>query len=447
MISGHLRKVNGVYHIVLNYVDKQGCRKAPSFSTGLSVKGNKKRAEKMMANLRSVFKIPSSDEELQEFRNIYKDLLRGANEGIDKSVDLAETKTDKKEITKKEKVVPVAEKRKRENTKAAMLFGDYMVYWLSLHKNNISEGTYAGYESQISNRIKPYFNEKGITLGELSAADIQEFYTCCMDGNIERGIGKVCANTVVHYHVNIRQALEYAKKLRWVNTNEAEYVTRPKKNQYIGAYYNRKELLLLLARCKGTKLEFPIIMAVYYGMRRSEILGLKWDAIDWERKVISIRHTVTEVTLKGKRVVLDQDKTKSEKSYRALPLIPQVEHVLHRMQQQQVENKRLCKKSYCMDYLDYVCVDEMGNRIRPNYVTTNFNKLLKKHDLKHIRFHDLRHSLATLLIDQMVPMKDIQEWLGHEDITTTSKIYSHYEYKNKIGTAQKITGALMVDLG
>lgn len=186
---------------------------------------------------------------------------------------------------------------------------------------------------------------------------------------------------------------------------------------------------------KGTKLEFAVMMAAYYGLRRSEIVGLQWKNIDFERKVITIAHTVTEFTLKGKRVESANDKTKSKKSYRSLPLIPKMEELLIKMQKEQNRNRKLCRSSYINKYKAYIYVNEIGERIRPNYITTNFQSKLVKNGMRKIRFHDLRHSCATLLLSQDVSLKDIQEWLGHEDVTTTEKIYAHYNYKKKEKTA------------
>lgn len=316
-----------------------------------------------------------------------------------------------------------------------MLFGDYMSYWLESHKHNVSLSTYASYESQISTRIKPYFNEQHIRLGELTSEDIQEFYNRCMDGTLGHDIEIISSNTVIHYHANIRLALEYARKKRWVSVNEADLVTRPKKKQYIGSFYNEDELEKMFEIFKGTKLEFAVMMAAYYGLRRSEIVGLQWKNIDFERKVITIAHTVIEFTLKGKRVESANDKTKSKKSYRSLPLIPKMEQLLIKMQNEQNRNRKLCRDSYISKYKAYIYVNEIGERIRPNYITTNFQSKLVKNGMRKIRFHDLRHSCATLLLSQDVSLKDIQEWLGHEDVTTTEKIYAHYNYKKKEKTA------------
>ena len=93
---------------------------------------------------------------------------------------------------------------------------------------------------------------------------------------------------------------------------------------------------------------------------------------------------------------------------------------------------------YCEDYLDYIYVDAMGKLIKPDYFTQHFDLFLKKNGLKKIRFHDLRHSCASLLYANGVPLKDIQEWLGHSDIGTTSNIYTHLDYSNKISSANAI---------
>lgn len=104
--------------------------------------------------------------------------------------------------------------------------------------------------------------------------------------------------------------------------------------------------------------------------------------------------------------------------------------------------RELCANSYCTDYPDYIYVDEMGNRIKPDYITREFPKLLAKFGLRRIRFHDLRHSCASLLLASGVPMKQIQEWLGHSDFSTTANIYAHLDYNSKISSAEALLKGL-----
>lgn len=437
MVPGHLRVIKGQYHIILSYTDINGKRKTPSFSTNLPVKGNKKNAEKLLSYLQQSFVIPATEEELKKFKKEFKQKLSlGINKTpVFQNADFQTMVTNKKNVQ-------VQKQNVTKNDKSNMLFGDYMMYWLECHKHNVSLDTYASYESQISTRIKPYFNTKGISLKDLISEDIQDFYNRCMNGTLDSKIEKVSSNTVIHYHANIRLALEYARKKRWVPVNEADLVIRPKKKQYIGSYYNEEELEKMFQLFRGTKLEFAVFMAAYYGLRRSEVVGLQWKNVDFDRKVITIAHTVTEFTLKGKRIESSNDKTKSKKSYRSLPLIPKLEKLLIQIKQEQEKNRILCRSSYIEKYKEYIYVDEIGNRIRPNYITTHFKKKLVDNGLRGIRYHDLRHSCATLLLSQDVSLKDIQEWLGHEDVSTTAKIYAHYDYRKKEKTAGIISEIL-----
>ena len=99
---------------------------------------------------------------------------------------------------------------------------------------------------------------------------------------------------------------------------------------------------------------------------------------------------------------------------------------------------------YNYDYDEYIYKDDNGKLIRPCYITQHFtDSIIKKYGLKKIRFHDLRHSCATLLRSQEVPMEDIQKWLGHSQITPTEHLYAHFEYKSHIRSASKISGALL----
>ena len=198
---------------------------------------------------------------------------------------------------------------------------------------------------------------------------------------------------------------------------------------------------LSLKQLRGSKLELPILFGAFYGLRRSEAIGLKWDAIDFDQNTITIRHTVTSCDLDGKRIFVAADTTKTKSSLRTLPLVSFMRERLLTLKEEQQENRRLCGRSYIKDYLEYVCVNEIGDIIKPRYVTESFPKLLKANGLRHIRFHDLRHSCASLLLANGVPIKQIQERLGHSDFSTTANIYAHLDYSSKLTSADAmITG-------
>ena len=381
MVAGHLREKSGYYYAVLNYTDSLGKRKTKWISTGLTVKGNKKRAEAILMDAR---------------RNFNPEEPKVMNGDI--------------------------------------LFADYMEKWLDIIKSSVAVPTFASYSTTVKKIVAPYFREKEVTLKNLTAKDIQEFYL--------RELERVSASSVIHYHANIHKALKYAVKIDLIDVNPADKVERPKKDRFVGSFYDADEVNALFEAAKGTKLELPILFGTFYGLRRSEAIGLKWDAIDFDQNTITIRHTVTSCDLDGKRILVAADTTKTKSSMRTLPLVPFMRERLLALKEEQKENRRLCGRSYIKDYVDYVCVNEIGDLIKPHYVTTAFPDLLKANGMRHIRYHDLRHSCASLLLANGVPMKQIQEWLGHSDFSTTANIYAHLDYSSKLTSADAMLNGL-----
>ena len=190
------------------------------------------------------------------------------------------------------------------------------------------------------------------------------------------------------------KALKYAVKMDLIPFNPADKVERPKKQRYIADYYWQEELERLerlLEASKDHPYSLLIQMTAFYGLRRSEALGLKWDAIDFERGTISVMRTVTTITVDGKQTEIEQQSAKTKSSLRTLPLIGSFREKLLVLREQQKENRRVYGNCYSKKYDGYVFVDAMGNIFNPRSVTANFSKLLEQNGLRHIRFHDLRH--------------------------------------------------------
>ena len=380
MVAGHLQEKKGYFYMVLSYPDAAGKRKTKWLPTGLPVKGNKKKAEKMLMETRQTF--------VPECKPIQED----------------------------------------------MLFSDFLLQWLEIAKPTIALTTYSSYSGMAKSVIIPYFKERKITLSEIKATDIQAFYM--------KQLKRVKANTVIHYHSVIHKALKYAVKIDLISVNPADKVERPKADKFIGSFYDSNEVQALFEAAKGTLIEIPIFLGAFYGLRRSEALGLKGDAIDFQNNTITIRHTVTSCNLDGKHIQIAQDTTKTKSSMRTLPLVPFMRERLLTLKEEQQENRRLCGCSYIKDYLEYVCVNEIGDLIKPHYVTESFPKLLKAKGMRQIRYHDLRYSCASLLLANGVPMKQIQEWLGHSDFSTTANIYAHLDYSSKLTSADAMLNGL-----
>ena len=217
---------------------------------------------------------------------------------------------------------------------------------------------------------------------------------------------------------------------------------RPKVNKYVGSYYDSNELKTLFEAVKGDSIELHVLFGAYYGLRRSEVVGLKWNAIDFEKDTLTIKHTVTDVFHDGRKITIEKDRAKTKSSLRTLPLMPLFKERLLKHKQEQEKYRKLCGNSYNTEHADYIMVNEMGKRLSPNYITRRFSLVLAQNGLKKIRYHDLRHSCASLLLANGVPMKEIQEWLGHSDFSTTANIYSHLDYSSKVSSANTIAAAL-----
>lgn len=339
MIAGHLQIKNDNYYMVLNYTDANGKRRQPWIPTGLPAKGNKRRAEKLLLDTRKSF-------------------------------------------------VPPVVSKENEDISSDMLFADYMELWLEIIRSSVEKTTFSSYTQMVKKKIAPYFRNTGLTLDGIQAKHIQSFYL--------HELKTVSPGTVIHYHANIHKALKYAVKMDLIPFNPADKVERPKKQRYIADYYRQEELERLLEASKDHPYSLLIQMTAFYGLRRSEALGLKWDAIDFERDTITIKHIVTNAKIDGKCEIVCADRAKTKSSLRSLPLVSNIREKLLALREQQKENRRVCGNCYSKKYDGYVFVDAMGNIFNPRSVTANFSKLLEQNGLRHIRFHDLRHPYVKL---------------------------------------------------
>ena len=380
MVAGHLTLKNGRYYAVLNYRNAGGQRKTKWIALGLPEKGNKRKAEAELARLRAEFEPPK---------------------------EVGDLSSD-------------------------MLFTDYLLEWLEIAKGRLAVATYSSYTAMIKKPVGPYFRQRNLTLRELEARHLQMFYS--------EMLRKVKPNTVIHYHAIIHSALKYAVKTDMLVQNVADKVDRPKKNSFQPVFLSAEEMQKMFEALRGTKLELPVLVDAFYGFRRGEVLGLKWDAIDFERGTISVIRTVTTITVDGKQTEIEQQSAKTKSSLRTLPLIGSFREYFLQVKEAQELNKQVCGNCYNYEYDGFVFVDELGERMRANYLTSAFPKFLENHGLRRMRFHDLRHSCASLLLSNGISMKQIQIWLGHSTFSTTADIYAHLDYSAQETSANAMNG-------
>lgn len=313
---------------------------------------------------------------------------------------------------------------------------DYLVSYLKRVEPELQKNTIVSYRSMTNGKIRRYFQRRPqLTVGNLKPQDIQDFYQSLFaDG--------VVANTVIHYHALLRRAFQQAFKEERIDANPFDRVGRPKKNKFHGENYTQEELLTLLHLARGDVIYPAILLAGAMGLRRSEALGVRWSRIDWEKRTVLLDTKIVEYRENGKKKVEPVEEMKNKSSRRTLPLPAPVVEMLQVQKEHREVYRKMFQGSYNAQYLDYVCVNQLGELLRPSYVTDHFRELLEKYGLRHIRFHDLRHTFASLLINQDVPLINVSNFLGHSDLSTTANIYAHLDKASKQASAAVISDIL-----
>ena len=287
-MTGRLAIKNGKYYVVISYKDEHGKNKQKWTATGLDAKNNKRAAEEVMREI------------VANFNN-------------------KETTTSKTKKIEKDK----------------LLFGDYLTQWVEIAKPNLQLSTYAGYKGKIKH-IAPYFNERGITLQGIRPTDIQAYYAWLIDK------GK-SIQACTHDHVIIRRALEIAYRTDLIPVNPATKVEKPKSPKYEAKYYDLKQLKTLFECLKGDKYELMYKMTAFYGLRRSELCGMKWNSIDFDKGTLTLNSSVVQTSVNGKLILIQKDVMKNTASKRTMPLIPEIKEALLKLREQQERNKAYFK--------------------------------------------------------------------------------------------------------
>lgn len=316
----------------------------------------------------------------------------------------------RKALKKLQEVLADAEKSKAIVT-SNIQFVDWLLRWLDQKSSSISAGTLEGYKLYLDKHIIPYFEPKKLTLSKLNAQHLQGYY----NKKIKEGQSGC---TLLKHNAIINGALKEAVLKDIIPSNPIDKVTLPKKKKFHGTAYTLEETRTLL-NCSGDDpLRPAIVLGLFYGLRRSEVLGLRWRDINFESESVYIHRTVTRVV-----TLHENDDTKSECSRRRLRIVPGTELYFKDLMKRQKEQLADFGQTFSLD--NPVCVWPDGRSLGPDYISHHFKLLLEKNKLPHIRFHDLRHTAGSLLLEDGVDIKTIQEFLGHSEASTTANIYLH----------------------
>lgn len=298
-----------------------------------------------------------------------------------------------------------------------MTLKEFLEYWLTSYVDvNLSETTRYGYRYQMELHVIPTLG--GIQLQKLQPIQLQQLYDKKIKIGRLDGKGGLSSRSVTIIHRVLRKALSHAFKLQLVARNVADYVEVPKRIPYNATVLVKDELEIYISAFKDTYLYLPVILALTLGLRRGETLGLRWQDVDIENKTISINQTLLHAK---SGIIIGTPKT--QKSHRSILTSDSIFDLFKEQKERQLNFKEVLGDAYCENNL--VCCHEDGKAVNPASLSRMFTKILIKHNLAHIRFHDLRHTNATLLLGCKIPAKIVSERLGHSTIAITMDLYSH----------------------
>ena len=283
---------------------------------------------------------------------------------------------------------------------------NFILDFLEKYKINISITTYNNYMRVCKKYIIPL-------LGDIKLCDIRPIH---IQNYVDALVGLLSPKTI-KIHLNILNlAFKRAYRLKLIKENVVQFVEIPKSKKFKNEIYTAEDMRILLEKCHGTSLELPIIIASGLGLRISEILGLTWNNIDFNDFTI----TVDKITTRDKGKVILKD-PKTESSVRTISAPKEIILMLKQLKKDRLSAKLKGEKTH----RELIFYDKNLEPIAPDVISKKFKYFLETNGLKHIRFHDLRHSHVTMLIEAKVPIKVISERVGHSSVNTTLNIYSH----------------------
>jgi integrase len=344
----------------------------------------------------------------------------------------------------KQKALKLMEEKRAEFESRMCLAGsttyfvDYIEKWLNERKGVVQQTTWEGDETYVYRHIIPYFEPLKLLLVDVKPIHIKQYYEYkYTQGRLDGKEGGLSISTLKKHALILKQSLDCAVLEEYIVSNPTAVVKMPAKEIPVREkkFLTLEEANEVIQAFQGHPLQAMIYVTLYYGLRKSEVLGLRWSSIDFRRNTLTINHSVVKV--KGGSIAKDQMKTAS--SYREYELIKDVRKVLLELRAAQEVNRRLFQSEYVDN--DYIFKWENGKPFRPDTITRSVERHLKAKGLPEITYHTLRHSTASILYDMGWDIMDIKHWLRHSSIDVTADIYTHISNNRKKKLSQKLVGA------
>lgn len=387
-MTGCIAQRKDIYYVRLVYYDKNHYRKEKWISTGLSGRGAKQKATAMI------------DSMIEKYSYL-------------------------------------------EKSEHPAKMADYLKMWKELQMDEVAETTFDGYHTYVDRHLIPYFKDLNINIQDITAGHVMDYlnYLSKDGGRKDNKIGGQSNNSIRKIMSILRKVFDYAVLYGDIKINPALQVPMPQKEKNKSkrqVFLTAEEAQKMLDAFQNEEIGPIVFVTLYYGLRKSEALGLRWQAVDFENDTISINHTVV-----GGSHIVAKDSTKTYCSERTYQLLPDIKALLLKLKDQQADYKRRLGSGYHNN--DYIFKNPNGVPYRPDSLTRSFKRALARHGLPQMRYHDLRHSTASILVDKGWDINDIKEWLGHSDISTTANIYAHMSHKKKVSLAKDLDKILTFD--
>ena len=255
-------------------------------------------------------------------------------------------------------------------------------------------------------------------------------------GRLDSKEGGLSPNSVLKHHRILHKALDTAVRWELINHNPADNAEAPKKFDPEMSYYEPDQAIAMLEAAEGTKHYSEVVMAAYSGARRGEIYGLRWQDIDWKDNLLKIRQTIQYTAEEG--IYFKEPKSKNGKRDIEVPSLVMDVFREHKVAQ---NKKKLAFDGEFKDNDLVFCQDD-GQPVHPDTISSWFPEFLERNNLPRIRFHDLRHTYVSILINSKVPDNEIAARAGHADPSTSKRLYGHVFKRIKTEATSAVENAL-----
>lgn len=321
---------------------------------------------------------------------------------------------------------------------------EWLCIWLEQYcKNEVRLSTYVNYDTYVQRHIKNTIG--GYKLCDLNTSIMQAFFNDKAKNGKLRGSGGLSPKTIKNMHDMLHRALNKAVHLDMILKNPTDFVALPKRKKSEMRFLTLDEQKQLQEALEGERLEMPVLMALYTGMRQGEMFGLKWSYVhlesedrSWLRVVQAVNRFSDRTSEGNKKTFLALSEPKTPHSIRAIPLLPYISRKLKEYKKQQEEYFR----EHGLPMTEMVFTTKAGNLVDPRDFQRDFKLLLKRKGLREINVHGLRHTFATRALESGMNIKTLSQILGHSSVAFTLDTYAHVTEDLKFDEIAAMNGFL-----